>query len=38
MATEEKQEVKYENISLDLDRNIISDLSSINVENKTIKI
>ena len=32
---EEKQEVKYENISLDLDRNIVSDISSINVENKS---
>ena len=32
---EEKPEVKYENISLDLDRNIVSDLSSINIENKS---
>ena len=32
---EEKKEVKYENISLDLDRNIVSDLSSIKLENKS---
>ena len=32
---EEKEDIKYENISLDLDRNIVSDLSSINVENKS---
>ena len=32
---EEKEDIKYENISLDLGRNIVSDLSSINVENKS---